>query len=644
MKIRCVLTLAVAVTMVRLLILAQEQDQPAKPPAAAPAAAQPATDIPPIVIEDAALLDVIRFLAEQSNLKVRIDPQIMEGRKGPDGSLVPHPNVNLNLRNVTAEQALNDLLKDHKLVLQREPNSDEALLTEAPAAPPVVATVPDPAAGNISTNAVAPGDEVLPVLPIGQMQLQEVITLLAESAKVDFLFDPKLIASTNNVLTNDFPATKFYNKSYKQALEAILLNNDLVLIADTNTQIARISRKPPPELEPLLMQVVQLKYSSTTNMTNMIMATLPDKSRTRVTADNRTSQLVVVATAKDLEAITNLVSQLDTPTKQVLIEARLMETSKNPRSIKGIDWSGTVGAQSVTFGNGRTVGETVTTIPGETTTRTLPSGRTINVTSPRSERTTLSTLLGNAGLSLDTARGFHPGTAFLNADGVRAVLSFLESDSDTEIIATPRAVTLDNETARLEVSKLFPIFEVTPPSQNQPATAKISYTNLGTILLVTPRIGADDNIALKVEPEVSNIDSVDRQILNGNENTANIYAVRRVVTRVTIPSGNTLVMGGLISDSITRSQTKVPVLGDIPGLGHAFRRDSKVRSKSNLMIFVTPTIVEDYDFQPSNSADFLQQRSKETLDEPKPPPAPPPPPPEGTTTRPAVEKRGKHQD
>jgi hypothetical protein len=62
------------------------------------------------------------------------------------------------------------------------------------------------------------------------------------------------------------------------------------------------------------------------------------------------------------------------------------------------------------------------------------------------------------------------------------------------------------------------------------------------------------------------------------------------------------------------------------------------------MIFVTPTIVEDYDFQPSNSADFLQQRSKETLDEPKPPPAPPPPPPEGTTTRPAVEKRGKHQD
>jgi general secretion pathway protein D len=216
-----------------------------------------------------------------------------------------------------------------------------------------------------------------------------------------------------------------------------------------------------------------------------------------------------------------------------------------------------------------------------------------------STATTLTTVLGNGGISADTLRGFHPGTAFLNADGVHAVLSFLNTENDTEVVATPRAVTLDTETATLSVTRSYPIFQTTPGSANVASAAQVEYTNVGTILKVTPRITANSNVALKVIPEVSNIDSKDLQVINGLRNEANVYAIRRMEANVVIPSGNTLVMGGLISDSSSKGYTKVPVLGDLPGIGMAFRRDTKTRNKVNLIIFVTPTIVQDQDYQPT---------------------------------------------
>jgi general secretion pathway protein D len=218
----------------------------------------------------------------------------------------------------------------------------------------------------------------------------------------------------------------------------------------------------------------------------------------------------------------------------------------------------------------------------------------------------LETVIGNAGMSLNTANGFYPKTAFLNADGVRAVISFLNTDAESEVVATPRAVMLDNQTATLSVTRAFPIFKVTPGSANTPAGSEIIYTNLGTILTVTPKIAANDKVSLKVVPEVSNIDSKDRQVINGQINEANVYAIRKIETQVTIPSGHTLVMGGLISDSASKAYTKVPLLGDLPGLGAAFRRETKTRNKVNLIIFITPTIVNDQNYH-ATPTEFLDK-------------------------------------
>jgi general secretion pathway protein D len=295
-----------------------------------------------------------------------------------------------------------------------------------------------------------------------------------------------------------------------------------------------------------------------------------------------------------MTAVEEIVARLDTQTKQVLIEAHIFETSRTPSTLKGIDWSGTVEAQQIDFGNNR---------------RILGSSESVN---PILAAPPVPKLL------VDTAGGFNPATAFLNADGVSAVISFLNKDSETEVVATPRAVTLDNQMAVLSITRAFPIFLITPGSANTPGGSQINYTNLGTILYVTPRIAADNNISLRVQPEVSNIDSVDRKVIQNTINEANIYAIRRIETHVMIPSGNTLVMGGLINDTKTKSWNKVPLLGDIPVLGHAFRREGKTRNKSNLLIFVTPTIVSDEAYHLSSSGtEFLKTQPPLPEEEPE---------------------------
>jgi len=378
-------------------------------------------------------------------------------------------------------------------------------------------------------------------------------------------------------------------------------------VHDPRVKVSRITVKDPKAEDPLFSKVIQLRYAQPTNVIDILKRSL--SKRGDVLGDPRTSQIIVVATEKEFPVIEELIAKLDTATRQVLIEAQLWESAKNPRSVKGIDWSGTLEAQNVTFGNGRLVNPsgTTTVTPGDPTIVNIP-GRGPTTVTPGSSTKSIATYNPvNGGMVLDTARGFHPATAFLNADGLKAVISFLNSDNDTEVVATPRAVTMDNQLAQLSITRAFPIFKITPGSANSPAGAEITYTNLGTILQVTPHIAANSNISLRVIPEVSDISAVDHQVVNGVENTANIYAIRRMETHVMIPSGNTLVLGGLISDRSQQQINKVPVLGDAPGIGYFFRKTSKSRDKSNLIVFITPTIVQDYDFQVA-STDFLQTK------------------------------------
>ncbi|HUR47303.1 MAG TPA: secretin N-terminal domain-containing protein [Candidatus Saccharimonadales bacterium] len=485
---------------------------------------------------------------------------------------------------------------------------EPAAAPAAPTAAPEPASAPAPAAAaqdekaagakeTTATTGAAPAvaqggtNDTVPLIVIEDVPLTDAIRNLARQSNLNFQFDPRVASSNQPTIS-----IRFENVTAQEALQAVLDNYNLTLVRDPKSKIARVTVKDPKAEDPLLSRVVQLKYSDPTNLVILAKSTLSQRST--VVADGRTSQLIITTTEREMDNVVALIKSLDTPNKQVLIEARLYETARNPQSIKGIDWSGTLAAQNVTFGNN--------SLPGVAPSPTVvtPAGAVIPAT-PGS----LGGILSNPRVLVDTAKGFNPATGFLNADGVSAVISFLNKDSDTEVLSMPRAVTLDNQMATLSVTRAFPVFQVTPGSANSPAGASVQYTNLGTILYVTPRIAADNNIALKIVPEVSNIDSIDRQTLNGTVNTANIYAIRRIETHVMIPSGTTLVMGGMISDSTSKNYVKVPILGDIPGLGLLFRQEGKVRNKSNLLIFITPTVVSEEAFQTTSSGgEFLKTR------------------------------------
>jgi general secretion pathway protein D len=327
----------------------------------------------------------------------------------------------------------------------------------------------------------------------------------------------------------------------------------------------------------------------------------------------RTSQLIVCATESEQDGVDILVAELDKPTRQVLIETKLVEVSSTPSTAKGVNWSGTVAAQNVSFGNGVLQPSTsTTTAPGTPTSTSFGGNPPITTTPSYSSSTILNTLTQPSvlpgGLSWNTLSGFAPGIGFLNADGVQAVLSFLNSSYDAQIVSTPRVVTLDNEAATISVTREFPVINVTASTAGvSSGSSTISYSNIGTVLVVTPRITANDYIWLRVVPDVSSFFATVTKVIAGQQYQADEFDSRHIETQVMIPDANTLVMGGLIQDNPTATWNQVPVLGNIPVLGWAFKSESVSMDKANLMIFITPTIVKDDDFQPATS-DFLASK------------------------------------
>jgi hypothetical protein len=458
-----------------------------------------------------------------------------------------------------------------------------------------------------ATNGPAQRGTVIPLIIMDEVLLTDAIGNLARQAGLNYLMDPKLgygqVGPDGKVVPQPSVTLRWENITAEQALNALLNNHNLQLVDDPKSRIARITMKDPAALPPLMTRIVQLRYASPTNMLLNVQAALSDR-RGRVLPDVRTSQLVVIATEADMEAVARLIERLDMPNRQVLIEARLMETEFNPTTSKGVDWTGTLQGQNVYFGNGTMSGTSTTTSPGASTT-TLPGGRVISSAGGSSTSTILNSALGTGGLGWNTAGGFSPATGFLNADGVHAVLSFLNTYTETRILDCPRTVTLDNETATIEAGTMFPIVNTTAGTVNVSGGSQITYSNLTIRLEVTPRISANNCVQLKVSPRIVRLGDSVKTTVGDAVNVVYEFNKREMNTTVMIPSGNTLVMGGLVEDDIQKGNTKVPILGDIPGLGLLFRNDTKSRTKSNLIVFLTPTIIDEHDFQPTKTR-YLQ--------------------------------------
>lgn len=494
------------------------------------------------------------------------------------------------------------------------PASAASTDTNASVAGVSVTNSPDAAMANTNTpeasttNAVAAGEgasadtnapATIPLIQFQDVPLTVAIENLARQAGINYLLDPKIgygqPDQNGQIKPEPTLSIRWENVTAEQALLALLNNYDLQLVEDPRTKIGRISVKDPTAPAPLITRVIQLKWASTSNMLVAVQGALTDR-RSHVLGDTRTSQLVVVATQGEQDGVDEMVNQLDKPTRQVLIETKIVQVSSTPSTSKGVNWAGTLQAQNVSFGNGLATASTTTTVP--------PGGNGV---------TTINSASGGSpllpgGFSLNTLTGLTPGIGFLNAEGVQAVLSFLNQSYDAQVLSTPRIVTLDNETASISVTRMFPVVNVTIATAGvSSGGATITYSNIGTTLEVTPRITANDYIWLKVIPDVSSFFGTASQSVGNTAYTADIFDLRHIETQVMIPNNNTLVMGGLIQDNPTAQWYQVPLLGDIPYLGWAFKSKTVTMDKDNLVIFITPTIVKDDDFQPATT-DFLASK------------------------------------
>jgi type II secretory pathway component GspD/PulD (secretin) len=510
------------------------------------------------------------------------------------------------------------------------PATDTAPADAAPAAAPAI-EVPAAVATNSAAQPVTPASEaapspveaakasgiaqpdaVIPLIVMDDVPLTDAIRNLARQAGLNYMLDPKVgfgqgpVGADRKPVPQPSVSIRWEKISAEQALAALLNNYGLQLVEDSKSKIARISIKDPAAPPPLFTKIYQLKFASPSNILASVQGTI-DPKRSKVMPDNRTSQLVLVATENEITAVDDLIARLDTQTKQVLIETRILETTVNPTTQKGVDWTGTLAAQHVTMGNNalpgvKATGASVDPITGAVTPGTPGS---------------IGGILNDPKLLMNATSGsfFNPATAFLNADGVSAVISFLNTYSEVRALSTPRTVTLDNEKAVVEVGELYPIVNVSAGTANTTGGSQITYSNLTVRLEVTPRISANDYVNLTVTPSISKLGKRYQSTIAGTANSVDSFLTRTMTTHVMIPSGNTLVMGGLIQDQINEGNVKVPLLGDIPVLGYLFRSDSKNRTKTDLILFITPTIIQEEDYQPTKT-DFLKRPvpKKDTLE------------------------------
>jgi type II secretory pathway component GspD/PulD (secretin) len=263
-----------------------------------------------------------------------------------------------------------------------------------------------------------------------------------------------------------------------------------------------------------------------------------------------------------------------------MIEARLVEVSADPVQAFGINWAGTVGSFSSpkTFAYG-----------GYNESKATP-GNNIPTNGLALGNTNSSNYFGTLSQLAQIPQSMF---AILSVPQLSATLQALNEDGDAEFLANPRVVTADNQQAKIEILRNQPVPQLNFNEQTATAVfGGFQDKTFGNTLVVRPSINKDNYITLQVKPEISNKVADFHFAFNGADVTSPIIDKRTLDSSVLIKSGDTLAIGGLISDQTSKSRTKVPFLGDIPGIGYAFQSHANERHKRNLLVFVTPTIVD----------------------------------------------------
>ncbi len=415
----------------------------------------------------------------------------------------------------------------------------------------------------------------------------------------------QLLADTSgqNIVVSDSVTgnltLRLQNVPWDQALDIVLRTKGLdkrrqdnvIIIGPTDELAARekselTARKDIQELSPVRTDFIQVNYAKVADLAKLIKANNNAREsmlspRGALSVDERTNTLLVQDTAERLADIRRLVQVLDVPVKQVLIEARIVvvtdtfERDLGARfGVTNVHKNGNNGLLSVSGNN------TATDVMSQSALANLSTSGSIGKVAVPTQTNRYQVNLpapnpsGTIGISL-------LGGSYL----VDLELSAAQNEGRGEVISSPRVITANQKQASIAQGVEIPYQE----SASSGATTT-QFKKAALSLKVTPLITPDNRVILDLD--VSD-DSVGQLVQSATGGTVPSIDTREIITQVLVNDGQTVVLGGILETTKTKSTDKVPLLGDIPILGHLFKSTANVNNKTELLIFITPKILRE---------------------------------------------------
>jgi len=345
-------------------------------------------------------------------------------------------------------------------------------------------------------------------------------------------------------------------------------SNTIVLI-DTKNNVERM-KKAISEMDVLLVtEVFNLDYAKAESIKEKLEKAVSEKVGS-IRFDERTNKLVVTDTPKKIEEFRKIIEAFDEKTREVMIDANIIQVTLSDKYSYGIDWADIAKMGDVTL----TFDSALTTKLSNTTPNTL---------------------------TVATAKNY------------TTVISLLSMYGETNVLSRPRITVNNNEEAKILVGskEVYVTSEVTTTEGGTYHTADhVQFVDVGVRLAVTPEINREGYIKMKIKPEVSSTDATKTVTLtnpDGSTRTIVPYVTTsEAETTVLVKDNTTIVIGGLMKDTVTEYTDKIPLLGDIPLVGRLFSTKGKGKEKTELVIFLTPHIIE---------GNVITEEAKSYLDE-----------------------------
>ena len=429
--------------------------------------------------------------------------------------------------------------------------------------------------------------EVQPATPIAQETGPKYtgtpISLDFKDADINNIL--RLIAEVSNlniVAGEDVKGTvtiKLQDVPWDQALDIILLSNNLGKTLDGNIlRIAPIDKlekqrkdaiaatESQAKLEPLRKALIPVSYAQAIQLKPVIQNSKVLSPRGSIEVDQRTNTLIVMDIQKNIEEARTIVDNLDTPIPQVLIEAKIIQINPTYTKELGVSWGGSITAPA---GGGTIFG----------------AG---DVSKDNDEVNLIENIIDLAPTTIGPGVGGSLAWGFIRDNfNIFNKIAAMEKDEKLEVISSPRVMTLDNQEALVEQGTEVPYLKVDTQAGAAAATslATTEFKKVTLSLKVIPHVTPDGSVMMDVEAKK---DQVSAQLGAGGQPGVD---TRKAITKVLVRSGDTVVIGGIYEDTNRDVRDSVPFFGRIPILNFFFKGTSKKREKTEMIIFITPTII-----------------------------------------------------